>query len=369
MAKVQKNRYQLMGKVNLIVTHPRPHLDEIAALWLLYQYGDKMFPGVEQANIEIWGDNGWCKGKSPEDCEREGILLLGVGGGRFDEHPDPVRNTSGRPGECVTTLVAKELGVIDDPPLRQLINFVAQKDIKGVGNGWDLGTMINLMHEAHPDNPVRVINWAMEALFAQFDTQRKFFACGPEFDDRGRVLEVQLNSGDKVKIAVVESDNPKMGAFCRSRQIQAAVVIQRRSTGHVVIFPNSWHQKNMRLSLVEVVRVLRILEQEFAGRVITTNWRTLENYGTVPGVANWYFQENSQLILNGSLARDEVKPTVVPFKLLANTVANVLNRDSFEGSRAKQCRRGTCSHNPQSPCRWHKWGLDRCRVIRGERID
>ena len=36
---------------NEIVTHERPHLDEIVAIWLLRRFGETRFPGISQAKV------------------------------------------------------------------------------------------------------------------------------------------------------------------------------------------------------------------------------------------------------------------------------------------------------------------------------
>jgi uncharacterized UPF0160 family protein len=61
--------------IKKIVTHERPHLDEIVAMWLLLRF---KFPEAEIA----FAENGNIKIGFSADT-----IAVGLGGGQFDEHP------------------------------------------------------------------------------------------------------------------------------------------------------------------------------------------------------------------------------------------------------------------------------------------
>ena len=42
-------------EIKKILIPNKPHLDPIAAIFLLKQYGQKVFPGVDKAEIIFWG--------------------------------------------------------------------------------------------------------------------------------------------------------------------------------------------------------------------------------------------------------------------------------------------------------------------------
>ena len=64
-----------------IVTHSRPHLDEIAAIWILRKFGEQTFPGISTAQLIFWETGGQTPdGRSSQEYDNEGYLLLGVGG-------------------------------------------------------------------------------------------------------------------------------------------------------------------------------------------------------------------------------------------------------------------------------------------------
>lgn len=79
-----------------IVTHKKPHLDEVAAVWLLHRY----HPDFKNFRLRFVAyDTPLATGsKKPQ----EGEILIGVGRGTFDEH-------SGKMRDCAATLVLKFL--------------------------------------------------------------------------------------------------------------------------------------------------------------------------------------------------------------------------------------------------------------------
>src|SRR3989344_3615266 len=77
-----------------LITHIRPHLDDICAFWLLRRYE----PAAAQAPMEFIATDAR-GGAVPED---PGAILVGVGRGEFDEHKGDV-------DDCATTLVLKNL--------------------------------------------------------------------------------------------------------------------------------------------------------------------------------------------------------------------------------------------------------------------
>lgn len=74
-----------------LVTHPRPHLDDICGIWLIKQY----MPGWESAEVDFMSAIN--AGKDSDDT-----LYVGIGRGQFDEHKGDV-------GESATSLVWKHL--------------------------------------------------------------------------------------------------------------------------------------------------------------------------------------------------------------------------------------------------------------------
>lgn len=75
-----------------LITHINPHLDDIAAIWLLKKY----LPDFANAEIDfISADN-------QHQIESDDLLFVGVGRGKYDEHKGDVE-------DCATSLVWKDL--------------------------------------------------------------------------------------------------------------------------------------------------------------------------------------------------------------------------------------------------------------------
>lgn len=94
-----------------IVTHLRPHLDDICAAWLLKRF----LPDYADAGLEFVSTS--VRESGDGDLDR---TYVGVGRGRFDEH-------KGDAGECATTLVfahVRESAELDDLTRRALERIV-----------------------------------------------------------------------------------------------------------------------------------------------------------------------------------------------------------------------------------------------------
>lgn len=342
-----------------IAVHERPHLDEIAAIWSLRRFGREQFPGVDKADIVFWRTGGETPEALADVCQSEGILAIGTGWGPFDEHPSPTQ--AGRSGECAATLVAKALGVDDDPTLEPILRFVLNSDTKGSSNPFDLAALVKTMHEQYSDDPMGVMAWAMQALEAKYLEQQQFLVdTANEFHEKARVDRVAGPRG-QITMVVVCSDNEKMNKFARSSHgARADIVIQQWPTGNVQIFVN----KRARLTLYDVAQMIRLAEQEKKGKVVTSDWKQLAAEGKVEGAEEWYFHVGLMALMNGSLTAKGVPPTHLSLEEIRIMVKIGVDPSAFEPARASDCQRGKCTASSSNPCPWHKWGLHRCREIR-----
>lgn len=351
-----------MTRFHTIATHENTDIDEFVGIWLLRKFGEDRFPGVKDAKVvfrrlasEI------PDGRSAEQFERDGVLLIGIGGGRFDEHPSA--DNERKDGECAATLIAKELGVDDDSALKKILDYTVTNDLKGGSQPFDLAHIVKLLHRQHPDQPEKVMEWAMTALEAKYQEQLQFWTCDEEFQRVAKVEKVQVGKRI-VKIVSFSSDNPQMARFARAASGgDAAVVIQRRISGHVQIFTN----RRFGIKLFDVVQMIRLAEQQVKRRFVTTGWKALVVEGKVEGAEEWHFHLQAQSLLNGSFTAKDVPPTRIPLDQIREFVKIGINPDAFESIRALECRNGICTSTMWTPwgkCPWYDWGLHRCRRIR-----
>ena len=345
-----------------IAIHERPHLDEITAVFLLNLFGEEKFPGISQAGIVFWKTGGETPEALADVCQSEGILAIGTGWGPFDEHPSPTQ--AGKSGECAATLVAKALGINDDPILEPTLRFVLTSDTRGSSNPFDLAALVKTMHEKCPDDPIGVMTWAMQALEAKYQEQRRFLVdTAREFHEKARVDRVTGPRGQAMTMVVICSDNELMNKFARSSHgVKADIIIQKWSIGNVQIFVN----KKSGLTLYDVAQMLRLAEQEREGKVITTDWKELGAEGKVKGAERWYFHVGLMALMNGSLTAKGVPPTRLSLGEIVEMVKIGIDPSTFEPSRASDCQKGKCTSSSKNPCSWYKLGLHRCRLIRHE---
>jgi hypothetical protein len=337
-----------------ILTHERPHVDEIVAIWLLRKFGEQRFPGVGAAAVAFTSIRKLtAAGLTADDYEARGTLLLGIGGGRFDEHPTLEQDR--KAGDCATTLVAKELGVSDDPSLAKIIRFVRAADVEGNASPFDISYVVKLLHAEHPDDPHRVIEWALVAIEAKYQEQLRFFTVvKPEFDAKARVEEITVGK-KRWRVVTVDSDEDGIHKYARSEYgARAAVVIQRRSPGNVAVFGN----KQVGVDLREAAKLIRLAEREAAGIELAPDDERLLAEGYAPGAERWFYHRQGQMLLNGSLTQADVPAT----RLSLDRIAELVKIGVDPGRLKPLCQSsGRCVGDV---CDWYPWSLARCVKLR-----
>ncbi|MBN2464442.1 hypothetical protein JXD38_02290, partial [candidate division WOR-3 bacterium] len=342
-----------------ILTHERPHVDEIAAIWLLRKFGEQRFPGIGTATVEFTSIRKLAEaGRKPEDYEAEGTLLLGIGGGRFDEHP--TMDEGRKKDDCATTLVAKELGVSDDPSLAKILRFVRAADVEGNASPFDISYVVKLLHARCPEEPHRVIEWALVAIEAKYQEQLRFFTVvKPEFDTKAKVEEIEAGK-KRWRVVTVDSDEDGIHKYARSQfGARAAIVIQRRSSGNVAIFGN----KQSGVDLREAAKLIRLAEREAKGLDPAPANEKLLAEGYSPGAEEWFYHKQGQMLLNGSLTQTDVPPTRLGLDRIAELV-----KIGVDPTRVKPLCQST-GRCVGAVCDWYAWQLARCARLRGPASD
>lgn len=109
-----------------IVTHRRPHLDEVCALWIIQKY----WPNFEDADIVFVNtgpDGGDVWNEIPADTHPF-VIYVGIGRGRFDEH-------KGDQHESAASLVWTETKRLyqprkgDSAAIDRLVDYVRREDL------------------------------------------------------------------------------------------------------------------------------------------------------------------------------------------------------------------------------------------------
>lgn len=349
-----------MVTFHTIVTHENPHLhfDETLAIWLLRKFGEQVFPGISTAKIKSWGTGGTTPdGRSAREYEQEGILLIGIGNGRFDDHPDV--NGERKKHECATTLVAEALGLRDEPVLKEIFEFAVSSDRRAANHPFDIASIAKDSYQ-QTSNPEEIMDWVMKGIQIKYEKQLRFFdAVKKEFEQNSKVEEIQ-GPGRMLKMVSIVSDNAQMNNFARSiHGVKADIVIQKRPSGNVQIFTNA----KSGLVLYDIAQMINLAEQEAEGEVKITDWKILSSEGMIPG-GRWFFLQEGQMLLNGSLTAPGVPPTKISFEKIKEIIRIGVNPKRFEPKREERCKLGKCTATMRNRCRWYKFGLHRCRQIR-----
>ncbi len=326
------------GKDVFVETHDQPHLDEIVAIWLFEKFGTAEFL---------------------EKFAPDGVLQVGVGGGVFDEHPDTKNGEARKEGECAATLAAKALGVDDDSALEGILKNVLSRDLKGGAQPFELAALVDLRNRCHPNEPGKVIEWAIGPLEDKYQTQLQFLEAKTEFEEKAEVERVPVGERTLSLVAIC-SDSNQMCKFARSAHgCKADIVVQKHpSSGYVQIFASP----KSRVGLKDIARMLRLEEQREKDNIVTTDWGRLEAEKT-EGAEEWYFHPKGKMLLNGSLTTPNV-PTRLSLERIRKLVRIGINPQAFEPLRAQRCQEGYCSSTRSNQCPWYDWGLHRCRQIR-----
>lgn len=353
-----------------IITHQNPHLDEITAIWLFDRSGGKKNSEIKipvrQKNgkiripqVQYWNTGGLTPdGRSSEDWEKDGYILIGVGRGKFDEHNDSSNASEKKPDECSATLVADYLGLRQDPVLEQVLKYVLRNDSKGGAMSFELAPMA-LVINSDPDNhPEDVIEWVFKFLDAKYKEQYHFFnETKKEFESLAQIETINWSNGRELKFVFIESDSEQMGKFARSEfGCNADIVMIKRSSGNVQIFFN----QRAGLKTQDLVKILRVEEQIAQyGEIRFSNWYQLASYGTSYDGDVWYAQEGTGAIMNGSKTANGVPPTKLSNERLIFAIRVGLNPDVFW----EMCT-GKCT----TSCIFYKYGLARCKKMRNQEV-
>lgn len=307
----------------IIVTHVRPHLDKLFALFLAIKYGEDKFPGIEKAKITFifLGTGGEEFQRLPEQfCRERRFIFLGIGPKQFNEHPGT--RITAQEGECCATLMAKYLGVENNPELAKLLRFVSVTDRKTGRQPFDIASLTMSLYRKYKD-PLEAIKVALDIVIGSFyGDQVRFWQTSQEFDANAKVEEISSSGSKPLVVVTIRSDNEMMQTFARGER-GASAVIQQTSTGNVQIYTD---ERVIKLRRTNVIPNIRNEERRLKGTTDVLRAETLLKAGRTEGAEEWYLpQVDSQVFLNGSLSAPDVPPTKIPLEKITEIVKNAFH--------------------------------------------
>lgn len=328
-------------QVNRILIPNKPHLDPIAAIYLLGKYGKEYFPGIDKAKISYWEYSRDPNHEELEKMKEEGVLMIDMGGSLFDHH-----SKKGADGETSTSLVASCLGIKEKAELATLLNYVREDDLEGLHNRFgDLAYTLKAMYKQDIPSD-QVVVYALQAIdILQKGQIQWHHEVRKEFEEKAKIIKIKRFKR-KIKVAIIESDNVQVANYAIT-VANMSVVIQKRSTGHVMILTNKHH----RIDLREIVAAIRKKELEVRGYEKDVDPQKLQFEGKNTLLPNWFYHRSLNSMLNGSDALCKVEATKVPFGDLVKFVLYGLTTDESE-----LC---DCDKSGQN-CPYRKYGFKKC---------
>jgi hypothetical protein len=254
-----------------IVTHEKPHLDEVCATWLVRNF----WPGGADVAVS-YVRNSYTE---PDIDGQPQRLVIGVGRGKYDEH-------RGVTGECAATLIWNELkskAAIDElgtTAVESILAYVLADDLgKHRGQTDYAFTMPALLEGAYlasgkSSAAMMDLGWRlMDALYAE---QRQAAMLARDWEHR---IEVPSRFG---KTAAVTTDAPAVDDLAYSQGYDLVLIINRAGT-----YRGFRSRAGAPIDLTPVYEAMATAD---------------------PG-ANWFFHHSKHLILLGGDHQPDAKPS------------------------------------------------------------
>ncbi|MBI2023468.1 hypothetical protein HYT01_02830 [Candidatus Giovannonibacteria bacterium] len=304
-----------MADIKAIILPTRPQPDTLVTIFILKRFGKEHLPGVENAPLEIWQT--LPAGKSAQDLEAEGYILIDLGGGKFDHHDQRGKTTASQ-------LVCDFLGISEDPSLAKLLEYARRDDFFGKGTvsedaldrTFGLSGLVAALNKSLPKNPQRIADLIMPILAAHHNEElRRTVELPEEFQDKTAKGLVNITEakqrGKKLKVVFIDSDNPSMAGFLRSQNGgKFDVVAQRSQTGHVNVLTRAAKHIDLRSLAI----VIRLEEISVRGRDVEINASELSRTGRLREAPEWYYDRATNSIQNGGVNPKEIEPTAISWE-------------------------------------------------------
>lgn len=300
------------AKYSKILLPTRAQPDTIIAIFILKQFGESKFSGVNKAGYDVMPR--MPDGKTEPDLAAEGHLLIDVGGGIFDHHNKPFQTTA-------SNLVAEFLGEKGNPALTKLLQFAERDDFYGKGiisndpldRAFGLSGLIGALNKKYVNNPGQVIDLILPILEAFYlEENKRAFEMPKEVEEKLKNNKAQefyvRQRGKNLKCMFIETDNTSMAGFLRSKGGGGYdVVALRLATGHTNVLTRPLQKVDLRSLIV----LIRIQEAEAKGIALGDDPKKLASTGALQEIPEWYYDPATNSLLNGGPNPQDIEPTTI----------------------------------------------------------
>jgi hypothetical protein len=391
------NSKQPINGVRAILTHPSCHLDEFGSIYLLQHTGQgrRIFPGIENTGVGFQTEtylreNGYLGFKGFIKALEAGYIIIGMGGGPFDEHVDRTKNISS------IELVKRYLDLYASKESRsiygQLINFINFEDNNG-------DNLIENLNRANPsrklekcesdallnlnlgmlaqnikkgwetaetsDDQFRLCSMVTQFIKNEIDHRKSFLAACTEY----RIAERNIvDLSDNYAMVVMESDHSQMVRAVRQQSIvtggkKLGITFVHKSNGQFILYPHNGFKDQM----TEVIKILR-QKIAFKRNQKGLGFDKIGENGSLWEIPELYIDENMKIIMNGSKTDPDVSGLIgqdLSVDEIIQAVTLGLDEAQFDRKFAHHCKENVCSKkiDPENKCSLFCFGLNRCKKI------
>jgi len=301
----------MLQPVKKIICFARLQVDTLVAIFLLRQYGERLFSGVAKAELAFRAV--LPAGETVESLFAKEVLALDLGGGQFDHHAHP--------GETVASLVAQALGVHEERILKKLLTWARRDDLEGKGTlssdpldrAFGLSGIITMLARQYQQRPEKVVELILPLFVAHLAEERGRQEVLPQEwkqlreAGQGGVFNIKTDR-DTLRVDWARSNNIQLPGFLRA-YFNIDAIVQQLQSGHINIIT----KQSRHLDLREVAAGLRAAELGKQGREgDCLTWQELQRAGRVEAIPEWFYDVAANSLQNGG-----VRPEGVPVTRLA----------------------------------------------------
>jgi hypothetical protein len=174
-----------------------------------------------------------------------------------------------------------------------------------------LSGLITVLNKAHGQNHMKIVEAVLPLFEAYYiEENRRTKEMPQEVQEKlasGKADSFMVKQRDKkLKVIIIESDSPSLTGYLRSQMGGAYdVVAQWSSSGHLNIMTRPAKKVDLR-STAALIRA-----EELQEKGSTRPIDELAQTGKIPEIPEWYYDNKTNSLQNGAMARKDVPPTKI----------------------------------------------------------
>lgn len=275
-------------KPRLIVTHKKPHLDEVGGIWLLKRFGGQAKTKVHFITVGPQGG----KEKVDRLARRHAAIALGVGLGRYDEHRGVKKSSCLLVWEDLKQRI--RLKQLDRRTVEKIVRWINAEDTAQIRPApfreFGLHNILEGYYELENERSLAIVEFGLIALDALFARLKHFVEAEAAWPKR---IEFETKWG---KAVALESDRKDLSTIAFRAGLVMIVTIDPRKGYRYIGAPAS-----SKVSLESVYERLREVE---------------------PG-ARWYLHHSKKMLLSGADLAENKNLSQLSLSALIKVVASI----------------------------------------------